>query len=217
MKTIEWVPEWVTEEMLSPRSRQGRWSLLARCAVVAFLFEVFFVTGISWREHWLAHPQKTVGLDEDRFIDAQVFRLPEEAHLVEDKKPTQVARKPEPVLSRVANQGKTAPSTPTPADEENQTDSGPKMAPTHGPVAVYAPSPVIPPHLQDRTFKTSVVIEFFVNSLGHATPRLVSSSGNEELDAIAIATAQKWQFRPAEKEHHPYDSHTRLRIVFEVN
>jgi len=75
---------------------------------------------------------------------------------------------------------------------------------------------LIPSYLQDQNFKTSVVIDFFVSALGSVTPKLVGSSGNEELDALALNTAKKWQFRAAEKDHHTIDSKVRLRIIFEV-
>lgn len=75
---------------------------------------------------------------------------------------------------------------------------------------------MIPAYLQNQELKTSVVIDFFINSQGGVTPRLVGSSGNEELDAIAIEAVKKWQFRPAENDHHAIDSKVRLRIVFEV-
>jgi TonB family protein len=60
------------------------------------------------------------------------------------------------------------------------------------------------------------VIDFFVDSQGESTPRLVGSSGNEELDAITLATVKKWQFRPAEQDGKPIDAKTRLRVEFEV-
>jgi TonB family protein len=52
--------------------------------------------------------------------------------------------------------------------------------------------------------------------MGVVTPRLLSSSGNEELDVIALNTSRQWQFRPAESDHVAIDSKVRLRILFEV-
>jgi TonB family protein len=61
------------------------------------------------------------------------------------------------------------------------------------------------------------VIEFLITASGGVTPRLLRSSGNDELDAIALTTVKKWQFRPAEQDHKAIDSKIRLRIVFEVH
>lgn len=188
--------------------------LLFRSALIAFLLEAILLTAVGWQEHWLSHPQKTTGMDDSRYIEAQMFQIPEQARLVEEKKAPAAPAPQEKAISKVPLQGSTAPQTA--ASEENQTQSGPKIAATHGPVAIYAPPPVIPSYLQDQELNTSVVIDFFVNSLGSFTPRLVSSSGNEELDAIALAAVKKWQFRPAEKDHQVIDAKVRLRIHFEV-
>jgi len=61
------------------------------------------------------------------------------------------------------------------------------------------------------------VIEFLITAQGEVTPRLLDSSGNDELDAIAIDTVKKWQFKPAAQDNVPIDSKTRLRILFEVD
>ncbi|HUO58801.1 MAG TPA: energy transducer TonB, partial [bacterium] len=105
---------------------------------------------------------------------------------------------------------------PPKAPEQNQVDAGPALGPTHGPVAVYAPAPVIPAYLRDQNLKTSVVIEFLITAQAAVTPRLLESSGNDELDAIALKCASKWQFKPAAQDKVPIDSKTRLRILFEV-
>ena len=95
-------------------------------------------------------------------------------------------------------------------------ESSPDLGPTHGPVAFYTPAPVIPAYLRNQNLKTSVVIEFLITAQGVVAPRLLDSSGNDELDAIALRTAAQWQFKPAAKDNVPVDSKTRLRILFEV-
>jgi TonB family protein len=104
-----------------------------------------------------------------------------------------------------------------PNEPQNQVDAGQALGPTHGPVAFYAPAPTIPAYLRDQNLKTSMVIEFLITAQRAVTPRLLSTSGNEELDAIALKTTSKWQFKPAAKDNVPMDSKTRLRIVFEVS
>lgn len=200
---------WVSDDLAHSHSK-----ILLRCGIIAFLLEAVFLTAIGWHEHWLSHPQRTTP-DETRFVEAQMYQVPPESHLVDEKKPTAAVHKQEQVLSKVVGKGAVQ-KTPSTPEEENQTQAGPKMAASHGPVAIYAPPPVIPSYLQDKELKTSVVIDFYVNAQGHAAPRLVGSSGNEELDAIALKSVSKWQFRPAEKDNLPIESKVRLRIVFEV-
>ena len=200
---------WIDEDPAPPK-------ILLKCAGIALILEVGLLTAIGWHEHWLSHPQKTTGIDESRFVEAEVFQFPEEAHLVEEKKVV-TERKPEVALSKDPTRGKKT-QDPNPAnEEENRTDSGPKLAPNHGPVAVYAPLPVIPSYLQDQFLKGYVLIDFFVTAQGAVTPRLIGSSGNDELDAIALTTVKKWQFRPAEQDHKAVDAKARLRILFEVH
>ena len=172
---------------------------------------------MGWHQHWIAHPGHT-GLDTEKFIEAQVFEAPpEQAHLVEEKKIA--APKPvthEATLSKKPNQGREAKPGENAMPEKNVTQAGPPPLATHGPVAVFAPAPTIPEYLKDQEIKSTAVIDFYVTAQGGVNPRLVGSTGNEELDALALATAKKWQFRPAEQDHKPIDSKVRLRIVFEV-
>ncbi len=85
-----------------------------------------------------------------------------------------------------------------------------------GDLPVSSPAPVIPNHLRDQKLKTSVVIEFLITAQGQVTPRLLDSSGNDELDVIAFKTDSLWKFKPAAQDNVPIDPKTRLRILFEV-
>lgn len=200
------------------RAPQESKGVIKQAALAAFLIEGVLLTAVGWHSHWLAHPQKTTGIDPSHFVEAQVFEMPEQAHLVTHEKNPTVA-KPEPVLSRVVDQGRKAKPSDSAMADQNQAQSGnnPPVAPTHGPIPVFTPSPVIPSYLQNQDVQTSVVIEFLVTAQAVVTPRLLSSSGNEELDAIALSTANKWKFRAAEDNHKVIDSKVRLRIVFEVH
>ena len=196
--------------------------VLFRCACVAALIELLGLGAAGYDLHCLAHPQKNKGLDPNAFLEAQMVQLPAEAKLISEA-PTKSIARPEVAISKKPNAGKKA----TEADkkklqsaQQNVTQSasdGPALGPTHGPVAVYTPQPVIPPYLTAHDWNKTVVIEFFITAQGAVMPRLIVSSEDEELDALAIATAKKWQFRPAEQDHKPIDSKVRLRIVFEVH
>jgi TonB family protein len=188
--------------------------ILVRAALLAIVVEFTLLTIMGWQSHWLAHPQSADS--GPKFIEAEVFQMPKLEHLMDEKKIAAPAPH-EAVLSKVPNQGKKAPEKAQ-IEEQNQTKSGgPPMAPTHGPIAIFSPPPVIPDYLRDKDLNTSAVIDFLISAQGGVTPRLVGSTGNEELDALAIKTAQKWQFRPAEKDHKAVDSKIRLRIIFNVH
>lgn len=190
-------------------TRKVTWAAVS----AALLLEVIVLVAVGTHEQWLGHHTKAT--DVANFIEAQVF-VPQETHLVEESKPQAAPAKPEATVSKDPNQGRVAKPEEKVASEENKTDSGPKLAPTHGPVAIFSPAPKIPSSLQEADLHTSVVIDFLVSADGSAIPRLVGSSGNEELDAIAIASVKKWRFHPAEQDHHPLDAKVRLRILFEV-
>jgi TonB family protein len=196
-----------------PQSQRPLWV----SAFVAFALEFIFLTAVAWHQHWLAHPQATTGLDSSKFIEAQVFEMPEKAQLTSKGASVKIA--PEAELSKVVGQGKKAKPGEGKLQEENVTHPSPPATPaaaTHGPVAVFTPAPVLPSYLQDQDRSTAVVIEFFVTAQGGVIPKLLRSSGNEELDAIALQTANRWQFRPAEQDHKAIDAKVRLRIVFEA-
>jgi TonB family protein len=181
--------------------------------LVALAVEALLLVVVGNREAFLGRPTKAA--DESNFIEAQVF-VPQDTHLVEQTKPVAAPAKPEVAISKDPNKGRVAKPDEKVAPEENKTEGGPQLAPTHGPVAIFSPSPKIPPSLQEGDLHASVVIDFFVAADGTATPRLVGSSGNEELDAIAIDTAKKWRFHAAEQDHKALDAKVRLRILFEV-
>ncbi len=195
---------------------QPQASLLFKAGAVGLGFELFVLLAVGWQQHWIAHPQRTTGLDTTKFIEAQVFVAPPEpAHLVEEKK-VAVPAPHEATLSKRPDQGRKAKPNEAPPSDKNVTDSGPPALPTHGPIAVFAPTPAIPEYLKNQEIKGSAVIDFYVTAQGAVTPRLVGSTGNEELDALAISTAKRWQFRPGEENHKAIDSKVRLRIIFEV-
>lgn len=152
-----------------------------------------------------------------------------EAELVEPKEPPKLyektAPKAAPVVKTEATISKNLHQGHESADEmkkvmetSNQTVAAPPPAPpTHGPQLEYSPSPKLPTYLKNQNLKGSVLIEFFVSAKGMVTPNLIGSSGNDELDALALKTARTWIFKPAAKEGQPTDAKVRLRINFEVD
>ena len=183
---------------------------LRKAAGIAMTLELLFFLALG-----LGHlPFLRNPFDSANYVEAQIVQLPANAHLTGADA---VKDEDEIVFSRKQSHKKKAEKKEQPrAPEQNQVDAGPALGPTHGPVAFYAPAPVIPNYLRDQNLKTSVVIEFLITAQAAVTPRLLESSGNDELDAIALKTASKWQFKPAAQDNVPVDSKTRLRILFEV-
>lgn len=176
----------------------------------AFGAELLFFLAIGAMHLSLFHNP----FDNADYIDAQILQLPANAHLsgaeaVKDEDEVYFNPRHKSRVKRKETVKKT--------ETQNQVNQGPDLGPTHGPVALYAPSPVIPIYLRDQKLKTSVVIEFLITAQGLVTPRLLESSGTPELDSIALSTVAKWKFKPAAKDNVPIDSKTRLRILFEVH
>lgn len=98
----------------------------------------------------------------------------------------------------------------------------PKPAP-HVPVftqvtQTFAPQPTIPDDLRTQALDKTVTVEITVDANGNATAvKLTRSTGNDELDRIAIETARKWKFRPATRDGQPVQSRLLLDIVFQVS
>ena len=103
--------------------------ILKRAFALALIFEFTLLTLMGIQEHWLAHPQKTTGLDATKFIEAEVFQIPKESHLTEEKKISAPQPK-EVAISKRVDEGKKSLTRPK-IDEQNQTDSGPTMAANH--------------------------------------------------------------------------------------
>jgi TonB family protein len=197
----------VAENLLKSGEYEKR---VRQAAGVALGLELLFFLALG-----LSHlPFLKNPFDSAGYVEAQIVQLPANAHLTGAEA---VKDEDELVFSRKqSHRKKVEKKQPPKALEQNQVEAGPALGPTHGPVAFYAPAPVIPTYLRDQNLKTSVVIEFLITAQGAVTPRLLESSGNDELDAIALKTGSKWQFKPAAKDNVPVDSKTRLRILFEV-
>lgn len=192
--------------------------LLAFCAVLALIMEGASFFGWSRWNAWRGSAP-SLRSDPMEFLETQLIEMPEpQAKLQQEKKITPPVKTAERKVSTKAQSAPVPPSaSEEPKEEENETQAGAKPAGTHGPVAVYAPSPSIPSYLQTKDLNAAVTLVFYVTAQGNVTPRLIRSSGNAELDAIALETAQKWQFQPAEKDHQAIDSKVALKIVFEVD
>ncbi len=86
----------------------------------------------------------------------------------------------------------------------------------HGPIPYYNPVPQIPERLRHERQHRSVQIEFFVSAQAMVTPRVTDTSGNSELDQLAIDSTRQWKFHPAEARGRAVDSQVRVRIYFQI-
>ncbi len=182
---------------------------LSRAAGIAVALELAFFLSLGLGHLPIFHNP----FDSAQYVEAQILQLPANAHL---SGATATKDEDEIVFNPKHKKLKPIKKEQPKAPEQNQVNEGPVLGPTHGPVALYSPAPAIPSYLRNQNLKTNVVIEFFITAQGQVTPRLLDSSGNDELDAIALNTVKKWQFKPAANDNVPIDSKTRLRILFEV-
>ncbi len=161
--------------------------LSACAAAVAIEFAALTVVGYSG--HWLAHPKS--GMDESRFVEAQVFEVPQEAHLTEEK-PLKKAAVLEPEISKTPLAGRAKKPGETAAKyDENETSSGAQSAPDHGPVAIYAPRPALQDYLRNQDLNPSLVLGFYVMHKGLRHPALWVPAAMKSSDALATATPKK--------------------------
>ena len=129
------------------------------------------------------------------------------------------------LTQQVADSAKPAATAEVQKDSSNQTQpellaqvngpSGPQKK-DHGVIVLYSPAPLIPDHLKSEDFKQSVLIEFSISAENKVATRLLSSSGNQELDWVALNKVQEWKFEAAEIGQRSVDSKLKVKIVFEV-
>ncbi len=117
-----------------------------------------------------------------------------------------------------------SPAPPAPAP--SVTPPAPKPAPpaplpaaplVTAAVPVSQPKPSIPDDLRDSDLSTDFNALFTVHADGTASVKMVSSTGNQTLDALALDAARRWTFRPATRGGQPVESFLRLRVEFSVS
>ncbi len=118
---------------------------------------------------------------------------------------------------------------PTPTTEpkpEPTTKPEPKPKPPakpHVPVIATAeptfqPQPDIPDDLRSEAVDATTVVEINVSPDGAAdSVRISQSSGNDQLDRLAVNAAKKWRFKPATRDGEPIASKVRLHVQFKVD
>jgi protein TonB len=79
------------------------------------------------------------------------------------------------------------------------------------------PKPTIPDDLRDSDLDAAFNALFTIHADGTASVKMVSSTGNQTLDALALNAAKRWTFRPATRGGQPVESFLRLRVEFDVS
>lgn len=81
---------------------------------------------------------------------------------------------------------------------------------------VECPHPEIPAILHEECHKASCTARFCINCEGRHDVTLVASSGNDEVDEIALKTLRRWKFKPAMLNGKPVQSVRKIKVEFEV-
>jgi TonB family protein len=193
-----------------PSAKMPNSRTLAICLALAFFVEAgsIYLSGVRFT--FPIHHKEA----PDVPTEVDVVTIPEETPRLKSESAPAAPAPAEETLSEKPKAGVATKSLSAPTG--NIVQKGKPMSATHGPVLIESPAPIIPDYLKNRDLNTKVLIEFIVRANGVAEPKLLVSSGDEELDQIALATAKKWTFYPAENEHKPVDAKIRLRILFTV-
>lgn len=94
----------------------------------------------------------------------------------------------------------------------------PKHVPVYAePEQDYSPQPSIPDDLRNETLEKNFVVLFTVGPDGKPTSvKVTQSTGNAELDDIALKTAKQWRFKPATLDGAGVESKVKLTIEFRI-
>jgi len=83
--------------------------------------------------------------------------------------------------------------------------------------AVEAPRPEIPAELHEQCFKSCCIARFLIKDDGKYSVKLISSSGSDQVDDIALDTLRRWKFKPALLDGKPVESSRKIRVEFQVD
>lgn len=83
-------------------------------------------------------------------------------------------------------------------------------------LAVECPQPEIPASLHEECYKSCCLARFCINHEGKHEVTIVSSSGSDEVDEIALSTLRRWKFKPAMLNGKPVQSVRKIKVEFEV-
>lgn len=79
---------------------------------------------------------------------------------------------------------------------------------------VSQPQPVLPEDIAYDDIHSSFRALFTIHADGSTEVKMISSTGNNRLDNIALEAARQWKFRPAALDGKPVLSYQRLEVQF---
>ena len=114
------------------------------------------------------------------------------------------------------------PAPPTPAPTLPSTPAPTPSPAPHVPTLVAArplsqPKPTVPDDLREQDVDTTFHALFTVHPDGTADVKMLNSTGNTQLDQLALDAARQWTFQPATEDGKPVESYLRLAIEFKVS
>ena len=193
-------------------SRRESWVLRWSFPVAIFI-ELTLLVIFAWTQRGAHLPHSGVLGDPKSYIEAQIYEMPETPRLTETHKaPLPPAPKAEVSLNPNAAQKSPTSQTNAIFDQKNETVEGPPIPLNHDPIPIYQPTPVLPSYLEYQDAAQTIVVLFEVSADASFHPRLVGSSGNEEIDASILEQLKRWRFKPAVRDGKPIDSRIRLQV-----
>ncbi len=76
--------------------------------------------------------------------------------------------------------------------------------------------PSLPAELRREVAQSSVLVRVDIAVDGSCSVTLLESSGNAEVDRMAVETLQQWTWQPAMRQGEPVQSSKRFRYELEV-
>lgn len=105
------------------------------------------------------------------------------------------------------------PAPPAPAPPPAPTTAAPLPVLTAA-APLAEPQPSLPNDLSFDDIHGSFFALFTIHADGSTEVNMVTSTGNQEADKIALETARRWKFRPATLNGRPVESYQRLEVEF---
>ncbi len=124
-----------------------------------------------------------------------------------------------------ANVTSEQPNSPAPAFEP-KPQAAPPPAPalrprppppvSRPPEVVDHPTPVLSADLRAQDFQGQALLLFVVDDAGRAQPHLLQSTGNAQIDALALDAARHWTFKPALDKGKPVAAQLQVEMQISV-
>ena len=106
------------------------------------------------------------------------------------------------------------PASPPPAPKSPVPPAPTPVAVLIAPQVVSQPKPVLPDDLSYDDIHGSFRALFTIHADGSTDVKMIASTGNNQLDQIALDAARQWRFHPATLNGKPVLGYTRLEVEF---